>query len=38
MDTLVDPSWRARPASLIMVLGRTVVVWGVATPLATAPP
>ena len=37
METLVDLSWRAYPASLILALGGAVLVWGVATLFATAP-
>lgn len=38
METLVDLSRRAYPTSLIMALVGTVLVWGVATLFATAPP
>ena len=37
MDALVDLSWRAYPASLIMALGGAVLVWGLVTLFATAP-
>ncbi len=37
METLVDLSWSAHQASLIMALGGAVLVWGVATLFATAP-
>ena len=36
METLVDLSWRAYPASLIMALGGAVLVWGLVTLFAIA--
>ena len=36
MDALVDLSWRAYPASLILAVGGAVLVWGLVTLFATA--